>query len=134
LFTVVEVTSSEQIAQVMDFVDVIQIGARNMQNFELLKAVGRIQKPILLKRGLSATIQELLQAAEYILYEGNLEVILCERGIRTFETMTRNTLDINAIPLLKQLTHLPVFADPSHGTGRSDLVIPVSKAALSAGA
>jgi anthranilate synthase component 1 len=134
LFTVVEVTSSEQIAQVMDYVDVIQIGARNMQNFELLKAVGRIQKPILLKRGFSATIQELLQAAEYILYEGNPQVILCERGIRTFETITRNTLDINAIPLLKQLTHLPVFADPSHGTGRSDLVIPVAKAALSAGA
>lgn len=134
LFTVVEVTSIEQIGQVMDYVDVIQIGARNMQNFELLKAVGRIQKPVLLKRGFSATIQELLQAAEYILYEGNPQVILCERGIRTFETITRNTLDINAIPLLKQLTHLPVFADPSHGTGRSDLVIPVAKAALSAGA
>ena len=134
LFTVVEVTSREQIPQLMDYVDVIQIGARNMQNFELLKAVGRIQKPILLKRGFSATIQELLQAAEYILYEGNPQVILCERGIRTFETITRNTLDINAIPLLKQLTHLPVFADPSHGTGRSDLVIPVAKAALSAGA
>lgn len=134
LFTVVEVTSSEQIAHVLDYVDVIQIGARNMQNFELLKAVGRSGKPVLLKRGLSATIQELLQAAEYILYEGNPQVILCERGIRTFETITRNTLDINAIPLLKQLTHLPVFADPSHGTGRSDLVIPVAKAALSAGA
>jgi anthranilate synthase component 1 len=134
LFTAVEVTSSEQLAQVTDYVDLIQIGARNMQNFELLKAVGRVNKPVLLKRGLSATIQELLQAAEYILYEGNSKVILCERGIRTFETATRNTLDINAIPLLKQLTHLPVFADPSHGTGRSDLVIPVAKAALSAGA
>ena len=134
LFTVVEVTSSEQITQVVDYVDVIQIGARNMQNFELLKAVGRSGKPVLLKRGLSATIQELLQAAEYILFEGNSKVILCERGIRTFETITRNTLDINAIPLLKQLTHLPVFADPSHGTGRSDLVIPVAKAVLSAGA
>jgi anthranilate synthase component I len=134
LFTVVEVTSSEQLTQVVDYVDLIQIGARNMQNFELLKAVGRSGKPVLLKRGLSATIQELLQAAEYILYEGNSKVILCERGIRTFETITRNTLDINAIPLLKQLTHLPVFADPSHGTGRSDLVIPVAKAVLSAGA
>jgi anthranilate synthase component I len=134
LFTVVEVTSSEQIPQVLDCVDVIQIGSRNMQNFELLKAVGRSGKPVLLKRGLSATIQEFLQAAEYILYEGNSQVILCERGIRTFETITRNTMDINAIPLLKQLTHLPIFADPSHGTGRSDLVIPVAKAALSAGA
>ncbi|MGE5581567.1 MAG: anthranilate synthase component I [Bacillota bacterium] len=134
LFTVIEVTSSEQITAVTDFADVIQIGARNMQNFELLKAVGRRRKPVLLKRGLSATIQELLQAAEYILYEGSSMIILCERGIRTFETSTRNTLDINAIPLLKQLTKLPVFADPSHGTGRSDLVIPVAKAALSAGA
>jgi anthranilate synthase component 1 len=134
LFTVVEVTSCEQLALVADYVDLIQIGARNMQNFELLKAVGRGNIPVLLKRGLSATIQEFLQAAEYILYAGNPNVILCERGIRTFETITRNTLDINAIPLLKQLTHLPVFADPSHGTGRSDLVIPVAKAALSAGA
>lgn len=134
LFTVVEVTSIAQIAEVIGYADLIQIGARNMQNFELLKAVGNCSLPVLLKRGLSATIQELLQAAEYILKEGNPRVILCERGIRTFETITRNTLDINAIPLLKQLTHLPVFADPSHGTGRSDLVIPVAKAALSAGA
>ncbi|HEX3046109.1 MAG TPA: 3-deoxy-7-phosphoheptulonate synthase, partial [Bacillota bacterium] len=134
LFTVVEVTSIAQIEEVTYYADLIQIGARNMQNFELLKAAGKCTQPVLLKRGLSATIQELLQAAEYILKEGNPRVILCERGIRTFETMTRNTLDINAIPLLKQLTHLPVFADPSHGTGRSDLVIPVAKAALSAGA
>ena len=134
LFTVVEVTSIAQIAQVDAYADVIQIGARNMQNFELLKAVGRSARPILLKRGLSATIQELLQAAEYIMSEGNPRVMLCERGIRTFETFTRNTLDINAIPLLKQLTHLPILADPSHGTGRSDLVPPVSKAALAAGA
>lgn len=134
LFTVVEVTGIAQIDVVAEFADVIQIGARNMQNFELLKAAGKCTRPVLLKRGLSATIQELLQAAEYILKEGNRRVILCERGIRTFETITRNTLDINAIPLLKQLTHLPVFADPSHGTGRSDLVIPVAKAALSAGA
>ncbi len=134
LFIVIEITSTEQINLVADYADLIQIGARNMQNFELLKAVGRCNKPVLLKRGLSATIKELLQAAEYILYEGNQNVILCERGIRTFETATRNTLDINAIPLLKQLTHLPVFADPSHGTGRSDLVMPVAKAILSAGA
>jgi anthranilate synthase component 1 len=134
LFTVVEVTALSQIDTAFDYADVFQIGARNMQNFELLKAVGRSAKPVLLKRGLSATVQELLQAAEYILKEGNFQVILCERGIRTFETSTRNTLDINAIPLLKQMTRLPVFADPSHGTGRSDLVIPVAKAALSAGA
>jgi anthranilate synthase component 1 len=134
LFTVIEVTAITQIETAFDYADVFQIGARNMQNFELLKAVGRSAKPVLLKRGLSATIQELLQAAEYILHEGNFEVILCERGIRTFETSTRNTLDINAIPLLKQMTKLPVFADPSHGTGRRDLVIPVAKAALSAGA
>jgi anthranilate synthase component 1 len=134
LFTVVEVTALSQIEIAFDYADVFQIGARNMQNFELLKAVGQSAKPVLLKRGLSATVQELLQAAEYILNEGNFQVILCERGIRTFETSTRNTLDINAIPLLKQLTKLPVCADPSHGTGRSDLVIPVAKAALSAGA
>lgn len=134
LFTVVEVTSVVQIEEVTGYADLIQIGARNMQNFELLKAAGKCPLPVLLKRGLSATIQELLQAAEYILKEGNPRVILCERGIRTFETITRNTLDINAIPLLKQLTHLPVFADPSHGTGRRDLVVPVAKAALSAGA
>jgi len=134
LFTVVEVTAVEQLEIVSDYVDLLQIGARNMQNFELLKAAGRSGKPVLLKRGLSATIQELLQAAEYILCEGNSGVILCERGIRTFETLTRNTLDINAIPLLKKLTHLPVFADPSHGTGRRDLVVPVAKAAIAAGA
>lgn len=134
LFTVVEVTAPDQLKMVAEYADILQVGARNMQNFELLKAVGRSSKPVLLKRGLSATVQEFLQAAEYILCEGNSQVILCERGIRTFETMTRNTLDINAIPLLQQLTHLPVFADPSHGTGRRDLVIPVAKAALSAGA
>lgn len=134
LFTVVEVTSADQLEMAAEYADILQIGARNMQNFELLKAVGRGSKPVLLKRGLSATIQEFLQAAEYILFEGNSRVILCERGIRTFETMTRNTLDINAIPLLRHLTHLPVFADPSHGTGRRDLVAPVAKAAISAGA
>lgn len=134
LFAVVEVTSIAQIKEVFGYADMIQIGARNMQNFELLKAAGNCSLPVLLKRGLSATIQELLQAAEYILKEGNPRVVLCERGIRTFETITRNTLDINAIPLLKKLTHLPVFTDPSHGTGRRDLVTPVAKAALSAGA
>jgi anthranilate synthase component 1 len=134
LFLTIEVTCDAQIAEVEDYADILQIGARNMQNFELLKAVGRSGKPVILKRGLSATIQELLQAAEYILNEGNQRVILCERGIRTFETITRSTLDINAIPLLKKLSHLPVFADPSHGTGRRDLVAPVAKAALSAGA
>jgi len=117
LFLIIEVSSDAQLAEVEEYADILQIGARNMQNFELLKAAGRSGKPVMLKRGLSATIQELLQAAEYILNEGNLQVILCERGIRTFETITRNTLDINAIPLLKQLTHLPVFVDPSHGTG-----------------
>jgi anthranilate synthase component 1 len=134
LFTVVEVTAISQIEEAFDYADIMQIGARNMQNFELLKAVGRSGKPVLLKRGLSATIQEFMQAAEYLLNEGNHRVILCERGIRTFETSTRNTLDINAIPLLKSMTRLPVFADPSHGTGRRDLVIPVAKAVLSAGA
>lgn len=134
LFTVVEATSIAQIDLIAEYADVIQIGARNMQNFELLKAVGKIDKPVLLKRGIAATVQELLQAAEYILKEGNSHVILCERGIRTFETITRNTLDINAIPLLKSMTGLPVLADPSHGTGRSDLVTPVAQAALAAGA
>lgn len=134
LFTVVEITAISQIVEVAPRVDVVQIGSRNMQNFELLKAVGRSQKPVLLKRGLSATIRELLQAAEYIMKEGNDQVILCERGIRTFETMTRNTLDINAIALLKKIVNLPIFADPSHGTGRSDLVIPIATAAIAAGA
>ena len=115
------------------YVDLIQIGARNMQNFNLLKEVGRIQKPILLKRGLGCTIEELLMSAEYILAEGNPNVILCERGIRTFETSTRFTLDINAIPVIKRLSHLPVVADPSHSTGQRDLVAPVAKAALAAG-
>lgn len=115
-------------------VDVLQVGARNMQNFALLKALGKTTKPILLKRGISATYQELLTSAEYILSEGNPNVILCERGIRTFETYTRNTLDISSIPVLKQLTHLPVIADPSHATGRSELVGPLALAATAAGA
>ena len=115
-------------------VDVIQVGARNMQNFELLKELGKTDKPILLKRGLSSTIEEFLMSAEYILAGGNEKVILCERGIRTFETATRNTLDLSAVPLLKQLTHLPVIVDPSHATGISDLVKPMAMAAAACGA
>jgi len=115
-------------------VDVIQVGARNMQNFELLKELGKCDKPILLKRGLSNTIEEWLMSAEYIMAGGNEKVILCERGIRTFETMTRNTLDLSAIPLLKELSHLPVVVDPSHATGKSSLVAPLCMAAMAAGA
>ena len=115
-------------------VDMIQVGARNMQNFELLKRLGKVDKPILLKRGLSSTIQELLMSAEYILAGGNSNVILCERGIRTFETYTRNTLDISAVPVLKELTHLPVIIDPSHASGMARLVKPLSLAAVAAGA
>jgi 3-deoxy-7-phosphoheptulonate synthase len=114
--------------------DILQIGARNMQNYALLHAVGEAQQPVLLKRGMMSTVEEMLMAAEYILSHGNDRVILCERGIRTFETYTRNTFDINAIPLLKQLCHLPVIADPSHGTGKWELVEPVSRAAIAAGA
>ena len=114
--------------------DVIQVGARNMQNFELLKELGKLQKPILLKRGLANTLDELLMSAEYILAGGNENVILCERGIRTFETSTRNTLDISAIPVLKQKTHLPVIVDPSHASGIRSLVEPLSLAAIAAGA
>ena len=117
-----------------DNVDIIQVGARNMQNFELLKELGKTKKPILLKRGLSSTIQELLMSAEYIMAGGNGQIILCERGIRTFETATRNTLDISAVPVLKELTHLPVIVDPSHGTGNARLVKPMAMAAVAAGA
>lgn len=115
-------------------VDIIQVGARNMQNFELLKELGRINKPILLKRGFAATIEELLMSAEYIMSEGNQQVILCERGIRTFETLTRNSLDLSSIPMIKKLSHLPVLVDPSHATGMWWMVEPMSKAALAAGA
>ncbi|MBO9368255.1 MAG: 3-deoxy-7-phosphoheptulonate synthase [Chloroflexi bacterium] len=131
---VTEVLAPQDVSLVAQYADILQIGARNMQNFALLRAVGEVQKPVLLKRGMMATIEEWLMAAEYILAQGNSRVILCERGIRTFETATRNTFDINAIPLIKQLSHLPVIADPSHGTGRWDLVIPVSRAAIAAGA
>ena len=131
---ITEVMSTEDIDLVAEFTDVFQIGARNMQNFMLLKGVGQTRKPVMLKRGMSATIEEFLLAAEYILSQGNLNVMFCERGIRTFETYTRNTLDINAVPVLKQLSHLPVIVDPSHGTGRRELVAPISKAAIAAGA
>ena len=119
---------------VLKYSDVIQIGARNMQNFRLLKEVGSFQKPVLLKRGMSSTIKELLMSAEYIMSEGNYNVILCERGIRTFEDYTRNTLDLSAVPVIKQLSHLPVIVDPSHGTGKWDLVAPMAMAAVAAGA
>jgi 3-deoxy-7-phosphoheptulonate synthase len=119
---------------VAEHADVLQIGARNMQNFALLSEVGRVQRPVLLKRGLSATIEELLMAAEYIMAQGNRDVILCERGIRTFEPATRNTLDVGAIPILKRETHLPVLVDPSHAGGRADLVAPLAFAAVAAGA
>jgi 3-deoxy-7-phosphoheptulonate synthase len=129
-----EVTRPELVQEMRESVDMLQIGARNMQNYALLQAVGKAQCPVLLKRGMMSTIEELLMAAEYILSQGNGNVVLCERGIRTFETYTRNTLDINAIPALRNLTHLPVIADPSHGTGRWDLVEPVALAAIAAGA
>ncbi|MBN1381763.1 MAG: 3-deoxy-7-phosphoheptulonate synthase [Deltaproteobacteria bacterium] len=131
---VTEMTSPGQADLMMKYVDVVQIGARNMQNFELLKCVGRIGKPVLLKRGLSATIEEWLMSAEYILSEGNDQVILCERGIRTFERYTRNTLDLTAIPVIKKLTHLPVIVDPSHATGIRDKVSPMARASIAAGA
>lgn len=134
LLVVTEVMDSNDIELIEKYADIFQVGARNMQNFSLLKALGRCNKPILLKRGLSATMRELLMAAEYIVAYGNKEVILCERGIRTFETITRNTVDINAIPLLKEKSHLPVIIDASHGTGRRSLVEPVTLAGVIAGA
>ena len=134
LAVVTEVMSVNQIELVGKYTDIFQVGARNMQNFVLLKELGKTKKPILLKRGLSATIEEMLLSAEYILTQGNYEVILCERGIRTFENYTRNTLDLSAIPALKRLSHLPVIVDPSHATGRWRLVSPMAKAAIAAGA
>ncbi|MBZ4666202.1 3-deoxy-7-phosphoheptulonate synthase [Mahella sp.] len=129
-----EVISPATLEISLKYLDVIQIGARNMQNFQLLREAGQARIPVILKRGISATIEEWLNAAEYIMSEGNYHVILCERGIRTFETSTRNTLDISAVPVLKEKTHLPVIVDPSHGTGKRDLVIPMSLAAIAAGA
>ena len=131
---ITELMDIRQLSIVEKYADIIQIGARNMQNFDLLKEVGRSKKPVLLKRGMGSTIEELLMSAEYIVSEGNSKVILCERGIRTFESSTRFTLDINAIPVIKQLSHLPVVADPSHSTGQRTLVAFVAKAALAAGA
>lgn len=130
---ITEVISPETVEVVAEHADILQVGTRNMQNFDLLKRLGKINKPILLKRGMSATVEELLMAAEYIMSEGNHDVILCERGIRTFETATRNTLDLGIVPLLKQKTHLPVIVDPSHATGIRSLVAPMAKAALVAG-
>jgi 3-deoxy-7-phosphoheptulonate synthase len=131
---ITEVTRHDFVPLVAKYVDVLQVGARNMQNFTLLSCVGESQRPVLLKRGNSATIEELLMAAEYILSQGNPNVIVCERGIRTFETSTRNTTDINAIPVLKSLTHLPVFLDPSHSTGHWEFVSPIARAGIAAGA
>ena len=131
---VTEVMSPEMVPLVAKYADVLQIGARNMQNFALLHAAGESQHPVLLKRGMSATIEELLMAAEYILSHGNRRVILCERGIRTFENATRNTTDINAIPVIKSLSHLPVILDPSHSTGKWEYVLPIARAAIAAGA
>jgi 3-deoxy-7-phosphoheptulonate synthase len=134
LRVVSEVMDQTQIPLVAAYSDLLQIGARNMQNFNLLREAGKQRKPVLLKRGISATIEELLLSAEYILAGGNYDVILCERGIRTFETYTRNTMDISAIPVVKKLSHLPIVADPSHGTGRRDKVAPMARAAVAAGA
>jgi len=131
---VTEVTDTGEVELIGKYTDIFQIGARNFQNYRLLKAVGNTGIPVLLKRGLSGTVKELLMSAEYILSEGNQNVILCERGIRTFEDSTRFTLDLNAVPLLKKLTHLPVFVDPSHGTGNYELVTPMARAAVAAGA
>jgi 3-deoxy-7-phosphoheptulonate synthase len=131
---VTEVLDVRDAAVVAEHADILQVGARNMQNFMMLDELGTMRKPILLKRGLAATIEELLSAAEYVLKGGNRDVILCERGIRTFETYTRNTLDLAAVSALKSLTHLPVISDPSHATGRRDLIAPMAKASIAAGA
>jgi len=131
---VTEVLDTREVSLVAEYADVVQIGARNMQNFTLLREVGKTGKPVLLKRGSGATIEEFLMSAEYILSEGNRNVILCERGIRTLETYTRNTLDLSAVPVIKKLSHLPIVVDPSHGTGKWDLVAPMAKAAVAAGA
>jgi 3-deoxy-7-phosphoheptulonate synthase len=134
LLVVSEVMDQTQIPVMLDYVDILQVGARNMQNFSLLKELAKLQKPVLLKRGISATFEELLLSAEYLLAGGNYNVILCERGIRTFETYTRNTMDISAIPIITKLSHLPMMADPSHGTGRRDKGPPMARAAVAAGA
>jgi 3-deoxy-7-phosphoheptulonate synthase len=134
LLVVSEVMEIAQIEPMLRYVDLLQVGARNMQNFNLLRELGQARKPVLLKRGMAATVEELLLSSEYILSGGNYDVILCERGIRTYETATRNTMDISAIPVVKKLSHLPIVADPSHGTGRRDMVPPMARAAVAAGA
>jgi 3-deoxy-7-phosphoheptulonate synthase len=134
LLVVSEVMEISQIPLMLPYVDMLQVGARNMQNFNLLRELGKVRKPVLLKRGIAATIEELLLSAEYLMAGGNYEVIVCERGIRTFETYTRNTMDISAIPIVKKLSHLPIVADPSHGTGRRDKVAAMGRAAIAAGA
>jgi len=134
LAVISEVMDVRVIEMMMRYVDCLQVGARNMQNFDLLRELGKVRKPVLVKRGLSATIEEWLLSAEYILAGGNHQVVLCERGIRTFENATRNTLDISAIPVVKKRSHLPIVVDPSHGTGRRDKVIPMARAAIAAGA
>jgi 3-deoxy-7-phosphoheptulonate synthase len=134
MLVVSEVMEISQIPLMLPYVDMLQVGARNMQNFNLLRELGKVRKPVLLKRGIAATIEELLLSAEYVMAGGNYEVIFCERGIRTFETYTRNTMDISAIPIVKKLSHLPILADPSHGTGRRDKVSPMARAAIAAGA
>src|SRR3954468_6105064 len=134
LLVISEVMEISQIPIMLPYIDIFQVGARNMQNFNLLRELGKVKKPALLKRGIAATIEELLLSAEYIMSGGNYQVVLCERGIRTFETSTRNTMDISAIPVLKRLTHLPVIADPSHGTGKRDYVLPMARASVAAGA
>jgi 3-deoxy-7-phosphoheptulonate synthase len=134
LLVVSEIMNQTQIPMFLDYVDILQVGARNMQNFDLLKELAKVRRPVLLKRGPSATIEEWLLSAEYIMTGGNHDVILCERGIRTFENYTRNTLDISAIPVIKKLSHLPILVDPSHGTGRRDKVAPMARAAVAAGA
>ena len=134
LLVISEVMEISQIALMLPYVDIFQVGARNMQNFNLLRELGKVRKPVLLKRGIAATIEELLLSAEYLMAGGNYEVILCERGIRTFETYTRNTMDISAIPIVHKLSHLPMTADPSHGTGRRDKVAPMARASVAAGA
>jgi 3-deoxy-7-phosphoheptulonate synthase len=134
MLVVSEVMEISQIPLMLPYVDLLQVGARNMQNFNLLRELGKVRKPVLLKRGIAATIEELLLSAEYLMAGGNYEVIVCERGIRTFETYTRNTMDISAIPIVKKLSHLPILADPSHGTGRREKVSPMGRAAIAAGA
>ena len=134
MLVVSEVMDISQIPLMLPYVDLLQVGARNMQNFNLLRELGKVRKPVLLKRGIAATIEELLLSAEYLMAGGNYDIIVCERGIRTFETYTRNTMDISAIPIVKKLSHLPILADPSHGTGRREKVSPMGRAAIAAGA